>query len=1013
MHSRSIATTSRQLMSIVGLALALMLAGCNRDTAEAEAPATAATQVEIRMFVLGLNAQPIEGVRVEAVGGSEVATTDAQGAGQIVRPNAARTLLKFSKAGYADMFKSVALQPETAGTIVSVRLHARAAAQTLDAGSGGTLTGPDGSRIEVAAGSLVDAASGAALTGLVDISMTPIDVSGDAVEAFPGRFRGVAADGSRPLLASYGTTEFVLTQAGRRVDLARGRSAAILLPIYTPQHIPGVAVAAGDVIPLWSLDETTGMWKQEGTGTVVVADTSPTGYALSAVVGHFSWWNCDVGEETGQVNVEVETPNVDDADRDPKPPRDELDFETDPNKYIVTPRLIRLEGKTSDVLLRRAGIDFEALFSEELKATNREHALGVTYAGPRGLIVPASRAVVLTACATVKRGGADYLPVLSCGTVSVMVGKDKTADLKISMKVDDPRNLPTIIAQPRSTSVQAGQTATLSVGAIRAQGGTRDVSYQWHRNGVPIAGATAASHTTPALALADGGGMYSVVVSAPTGFTTSAPARVLVSAPPPAPLPPAVGDRFVNAASGSDANPGSEAAPYRSISFALAATPLGGVTWLQDGEWTGAIDPALAATGFGLNCRTSAGSVMADGIRLRAVRPGNAIVRFDSTRGLCLRQAEVRGLRVVSPQTVARVGLFIDGPGASTFSGVAVDGASIRILGGARVDFTADGLASYGHTGALRTTLLQAQDAGTLVTVQGGAFDGLTQFGVTVTSGGCVLAGLSAIAGATLVLDGVTLRADASALVSESNPSYGVHACSGGTLDVRGASRVEGFTIGARVFGATLQLSSSSLAGNGTGIVIAGSSASPGTVALSGAFIENSTRNGIVASDTSRLSIGAGSVLRNNAGHGIAFSSTSSQLRIDGAELTGNGKLGLSYFGADCQVRNTRIDGNVEGGIVMENFSNVAPAPCDLGSAASPGGNTFFATSNTAALRVRTAGVAVQAVGNVWVASEQGANAQGRYAVPAGQTANVISGPVPSGRNVRIDAATSSVTVAR
>ncbi|MEO7244063.1 MAG: hypothetical protein ABIX12_02815 [Rubrivivax sp.] len=136
------------------------------------------------------------------------------------------------------------------------------------------------------------------------------------------------------------------------------------------------------------------------------------------------------------------------------------------------------------------------------------------------------------------------------------------------------------------------------------------------------------------------------------------------------------------------------------------------------------------------------------------------------------------------------------------------------------------------------------------------------------------------------------------------------------------------------------------------------------------------------------------------------------RLRLDGAELRGNGMLGLSYFGADCRVRNTRVEGNVEGGITLQNQSNVAPAPCDLGSAASPGGNTFLATSNTAGLWVRTIGVAVQAVGNVWAASEQGTDGLGRFSVPSGQGANIISGPA-SGRNVRIDAASSSVTVAQ
>jgi hypothetical protein len=1019
----------RRYAAILGLGLAL--GGCHGD-GPADDPVTVpeaptATAAEIRVFVAGINAQPIDGVRVEVVDGTAAATTDAEGNAQIELAEQTRTLLKFTKDGYADMFKSVAFQPEMTGALVSVRMRVREAAQSLDASTGGVLTGADGARLEVAGGTLVDAQTGALLSGLVEISMTPIDVSTDEIDAFPGRFRGVVNDGSSPLIATYGTTEFVLTQAGRRVNLAPGRTAQILLPIYTPMHTAQSAVVAGDVIPLWSLDERTGMWIQEGSGTVVVAEGSPTGLALSATVGHFSWWNCDISEDTGRVNVDIETPEVDEDDRDPAgppddgdepppdtPPKDILDYweeRADPNKYIVSPRLISLDGRTSDALLRGAKIDFETAFGGELNR-RREQPQGISYAGPSGLLVPAGRAVILTACASVKRGGPNYRAVLACGTRSVTVAKDGQADVKIKLQIDDPRNLPVIFTHPSSASVESGQSATLAVVAERVQGGTRNLTYQWQRDGVPIAGAVAASYTTPAQTVADSGAFYTVTVAAPTGFTRSLPARVLVSAPPPPPLPSGAGDRFVNAMNGDDTNPGTAAAPYRSISFALASTPAGGVTWLQDGTWSGESDPALAATGYGLNCRIGGTTPLVDGMRLRAVNRGGAVVRFDSQSGICLRQAEVSGIRFVGPLTAARRGVRIQGPGTSTLSGVAVDNASTSILGGASVTISPDGLASYGHAGTNRINTLQVQDEGTTVTVLGGAFDGVFQHGVSGTSGGCVIAAVAALSGGRLVLDGVALRADPSITVSESLPSYGVHACNGATLELRNGTRVEGFTIGARIFSSTFEVTDSALLGNGTGIGLSGSASSPGVATLGGALVENSTLSGIVVGGGSRLTVGPGTAVRNNGGHGIAFSSTQSQLRIDGAELSGNGAAGMSYFGADCRVRNTTIAGNGGGGIVIENFSNVAPPPCDLGTAASPGGNLLLAAPNSSGLRVRTLGVAVQAVGNTWVAFEQGADAQGRYSVPAGQTANVISGPL-TGRNVRVDASTSSVTVAQ
>src|SRR5207245_2355696 len=53
---------------------------------------------------------------------------------------------------------------------------------------------------------------------------------------------------------------------------------------------------------------------------------------------------------------------------------------------------------------------------------------------------------------------------------------------------------PTITTQPGNQTVTAGQTATFTVTAS----GTAPLSYQWQKNAVNIAGATARSYTTPA-----------------------------------------------------------------------------------------------------------------------------------------------------------------------------------------------------------------------------------------------------------------------------------------------------------------------------------------------------------------------------------------------------------------------------------------------------------------------------------------------------------------------------------
>jgi len=85
---------------------------------------------------------------------------------------------------------------------------------------------------------------------------------------------------------------------------------------------------------------------------------------------------------------------------------------------------------------------------------------------------------------------------------------------------------PLITTQPASQTVTAGQMATFSVVAA----GSSPLSYQWEKNGAAIPGATSASYTTAATALADSGSQFAVVVSNSVGSVTSNSATLTVTA---------------------------------------------------------------------------------------------------------------------------------------------------------------------------------------------------------------------------------------------------------------------------------------------------------------------------------------------------------------------------------------------------------------------------------------------------------------------------------------------------
>ncbi len=83
---------------------------------------------------------------------------------------------------------------------------------------------------------------------------------------------------------------------------------------------------------------------------------------------------------------------------------------------------------------------------------------------------------------------------------------------------------PTLTLQPVSVSVTEGQSASFTVAAA----GTAPLAYQWQRNGVDIAGATATTLTLAATVLADSGAAFRAVVSNAAGTVTSNAATLTV-----------------------------------------------------------------------------------------------------------------------------------------------------------------------------------------------------------------------------------------------------------------------------------------------------------------------------------------------------------------------------------------------------------------------------------------------------------------------------------------------------
>jgi hypothetical protein len=191
---------------------------------------------------------------------------------------------------------------------------------------------------------------------------------------------------------------------------------------------------------------------------------------------------------------------------------------------------------------------------------------------------------------------------------------------------------PVITAQPQPVTVSAGQTAQFSVTTT----GTAPLSYQWQRNGVNIAGATAANWSVVNAQSANAGS-YRVIVSNSAGSVTSTAATLTVTpaVPPPVVLTqPAAATRTVG----------------QSVTFTIAASGSGSLAyqWYLDGiPIAGANAPSYTLAAVAL---TDAGAYTA-GVR--------------NTAGEVLSNP---ALLVVNPAPIPKLNLRLEANGRLTFT---------------------------------------------------------------------------------------------------------------------------------------------------------------------------------------------------------------------------------------------------------------------------------------------------------------------------------------------------------
>lgn len=229
--------------------------------------------------VTDVSGAPIADVSVRVNGVTR--TTDENGEFAI-QTNRGPATVTYRREGFLPSVRSVTVDDDSP-TATRVTLVERAAPVAINSDTGGMVMGSRNAAVMIEPGTLSDP-NGATVSGMVDVYLTPVDPSVDnEVQALTGSFEGRTGN-EVSLLESFGIVDVTIMQGGDKLDVMTGESLEIRIPAPSGASSESLPTT----MPLWSLDEGTGQWVEEGTTTL---DEGSNTYVADA--SHLSAWNAD------------------------------------------------------------------------------------------------------------------------------------------------------------------------------------------------------------------------------------------------------------------------------------------------------------------------------------------------------------------------------------------------------------------------------------------------------------------------------------------------------------------------------------------------------------------------------------------------------------------------------------------------------------------------------------------------------------------------------------------------
>ncbi len=220
----------------------------------------------------------------------------------------------------------------------------------------------------------------------------------------------------------------------------------------------------------------------------------------------------------------------------------------------------------------------------------------------------------------------------------------------------------------------------------------------------------------------------------------------------------------------------------------------------------------------------------------------------------------------------------------------------------------------------------------------------------------------------------------------------GMFSCVGGamvSIDSITTANAAGTVVGAQD-GCSITMTKGTLS-NGAGTVISLASGTP-SITLDTVTIDKGA-DGIYGGAAAAKLVMTGGAITNVSHDGITGNLS---LTMDGTSITGSGRLAIEHVGGTLDIKNATLSGNAVGNIYTQGASvimrgtTMKNAPyglvvlgsisVDLGTTNSHGNNIIQGHSTTGVdVTIGTSNGTFQAVGNTWNANAQGADGSGHY----------------------------------